>query len=313
VKIAVSLPDEDNEYQLLQADDARATAARLDLEIEVRHARSNPVQQIQQIFKFIHAPEPPAAIVVEPVGCEGLETAARSAARAGIAWVVLNAVPGYLAGVRSQFPDCPAFVVGSDQMEIGRLQGRQIRALLPAGGSVLFIQGPQGVPAARERFRGLDDCLAGSQFQLTVLDGRWTEESAETAVRSWLRMRGPSAPDIDLVAAQDDSMARGARRAFECAAAPARWSEVPLLGIDGVPGVGQRLVDEGQLAGTVIMPSNTGPAIERIAAWLESGELPPAQVRVPVRSYPEEGELQRRHGGASSGSFRPDPQFPPRA
>ena len=61
-----------------------------------------------------------------------------------------------------------------------------------------------------------------------------------------------------------------------------------------MPDVGQELVRSGQLTATVVMPSNTGPALEAIASWIRSGVLPPASVRVPVRSYPDEGELARR-------------------
>ena len=88
-------------------------------------------------------------------------------------------------------------------------------------------------------------------------------------------------------------MARGARRAVE-ATGDARWHGVPLLGIDGVPQGGQKLVESGQLTATIVMPPNTGPALEAIARWLETGLMPPALVRLPIRSYPEESQLATR-------------------
>ena len=90
-------------------------------------------------------------------------------------------------------------------------------------------------------------------------------------------------------------MARGARRAVE--ANPEfskRLGSVPFLGIDGVPDVGQELVRAGQLTATVVMPSNTGPALDAIAAWIKSGTVPPPAVHVAVRSHPEEAELARK-------------------
>jgi hypothetical protein len=73
-----------------------------------------------------------------------------------------------------------------------------------------------------------------------------------------------------------------------------------LLGIDGVPDVGQKLVDAGILTATVVMPSNAGPAVDALARWLTGGVRPPAHVPLAARSYPDESELARRTGGLTS-------------
>ena len=54
-----------------------------------------------------------------------------------------------------------------------------------------------------------------ANIHLTILKGQWTEESAQRAVRSWLKLTTSHKATIDLVAAQDDSMAIGARKAFQ--------------------------------------------------------------------------------------------------
>jgi ribose transport system substrate-binding protein len=112
-------------------------------------------------------------------------------------------------------------------------------------------------------------------------------------VQNWLKYN--SATPLDVVAAQDDSMARGARRAFDAVTGEgaSRWKSLAYLGIDGVPTVGRRFVDEGQLTGTVIMPSNTGAAIDHLARWLHHKTVPTA-IRLAVRSYPSQIELMRR-------------------
>ena len=48
-----------------------------------------------------------------------------------------------------------------------------------------------------------------------MLKGQWTEESSQRAVRSWLKLTTSQKANIDLIAAQDDSMAMGARKAFQ--------------------------------------------------------------------------------------------------
>jgi ABC-type sugar transport system substrate-binding protein len=294
-KIVVSLPDHENEYQVLQTKDAKAVADRLGLDVEVSYADGNAILQIQQLFKSIHAESRPRAIVMEPVSLQGLERVAQKAAASGIGWACLNCTVDFTEPLRERFPNLPVFTVGSDQVEIGRIQGGQMKRLLPAGGFALYIQGPLTATAARERFKGMQEVIAGSGIRTIILDSQWTEESAEAAVRSWLRLKTSESLSIEVVAAQDDSMARGARRAIEAVPAVARrWGKVAFLGIDGVPQVGQRLVDTGELTATVIMPSNTGPALEAMSRWFRSNVLPPASLILPVRSYPEDEELARR-------------------
>ncbi|HEY7412997.1 MAG TPA: substrate-binding domain-containing protein [Vicinamibacteria bacterium] len=294
-KVVISLPDRVNEFQQLQAVDARETAARLGLAVELVFAENNAVLQIQQLFKVVHAEGRPRAILVEPVALEGMERLARRAADAGVGTAFLNCVVADVDRLRADFPALPIFAVGSDQAEIGRLQARQIRALLPAGGTVLYVQGPTANPVVEVRHHATEEVLAGSGVRLVVIDAHWTEESAEKAVRSWLRLKTSAGVAIDLVAGQDDAIARGARSAFEATPeGAARARGVPFLGIDGVPSVGQRHVLTGQLAATVVMPSNTGPALQALAAYLRTGALPPAQHRVPVHSFPPEAELKPR-------------------
>ena len=72
------------------------------------------------------------------------------------------------------------------------------------------------------------------------------------------------------------------------------WGVVPFLGIDGVPAEGQRLVEQGALTATVVMPSNTGPALAAIDGWLRSGVPPKASIQAPVRSFPPEEQLAPR-------------------
>lgn len=291
-QVVVALPDTLNEFQVLQANDARATAARLGLQLRLLDADNNAVLQIQQLFKALNAPEPLRALVVEPVAVVGLERVVHKAAGLGVATALLNCSLDWVERVRGEFPGVATFAVGSDQREIGRLQGRQLAALLPAGGTVLYIQGPASSPVSAERLQGTQEALDGAPIRLLLIDAQWTEESADKAVRNWLRLKSAGSERIDGVAGQDDSMARGARRAFEAAVPGA--SSLPFLGIDGVPTVGQALVRAGQLAATIIMPSNVGPALEAVTRWLRSGSLPPASLGVPVASFPPEEQLRGR-------------------
>jgi ABC-type sugar transport system substrate-binding protein len=286
LKLVTAFLTADQEFQVMQAEDARHAAARLGLEIEVVFADNNGVAQIQQLFRYVHRPEEerPAAIIVESVTGNGLERVARNAASAGIGWVLLNRKVSYLQSLHEAHPQLPISMVTADQLETGRIQGRQLRALLPDGGFVLYIQGPSDTSAAQERLQGMQEAIAGHGIETKVLVGDWTEKSGDVAVTSWLRLKSTEGLRLDLVAAQNDAMAIGARKALS--ARRPEWAGLPFTGVDGLPEGGQRLVRAGTLAATVIMPSNAGPAVNLVAAHLRSGRRAPLELVLAPSSYP---------------------------
>jgi ABC-type sugar transport system substrate-binding protein len=292
-RVVVALLTAEQEFQQLQARDAREAAARLGLDVEVVFAEGHAVIQIQQLFKHIHLPEAerPAAIVVEAATAEGLERVARNAARAGIGWILVNGRVAYVDDLRREHPGLAIAMLGSDQREIGRIQARQCRALLPGGGHVLCIQGPADSTATEERFSGLREGL-GSGFEVRGVNGDWTEASGEKAIVSWLRLKTAEAFRPDIVASQNDSMAVGGRKAL--LRHRRDWGSLPFLGCDGLPEGGQRLVAQGHLAATVVTSSNTGPALEVIARWLETMQTPPREVLLSPRSHPPEDRIRPR-------------------
>ena len=290
-RVVVALLTAEQEFQQLQAKDARETAARLGLEVEVAFAEGHAVVQIQQLFKHVHAPEAerPAAIVLEPATAEGLERVARNAVKAGIGWILVNARVEYVDELRKASPGLPIAMLGSDQREVGRIQGRQCRALAPAGGNVLCVQGPADSTATSGRFEGLKEAL-GPGFEVRGLNGDWTEAGGEKAVVSWLRLKTAEAFRPDLVVCQNDSMAIGAQKAIRDRRR--EWGALPFLGCDGLPAGGQKMVAEGRLAATVVTPSNTGPALEIVARWLQAKQTPPREVLLTPHSHPPEDRIR---------------------
>jgi len=112
----------------------------------------------------------------------------------------------------------------------------------------------------------------------------WTEESAYKTVSSWLRLRTSQETKVDLVAAQDDSMAVGARKAFtEIADGDReRWLKLPFTGCDGMPKTGQAWVKTGLLAATIFIRPNTDLAMEMLMAAMNNGtQLPDVKLTEP--------------------------------
>src|SRR5881628_1697865 len=148
----LSLTTTDNDYQIEQAAAAEEAARRLGADVQIVHADNDSIAQSQQLLKVIQSRSEshPDGIIFEPVGGTAMPQVARAAAAAGIGWVILNREVDYLADLRRNFK-VPLFSLSSDHEEIGRIQGRQVAALLPNGGSVLLIQGPGENLAAKQR------------------------------------------------------------------------------------------------------------------------------------------------------------------
>src|SRR6184192_2151039 len=261
LRFLVSLTTDDNDYQIEQAQSAEDAARKFGVELQVIYADNDAITQSTQLLKAIQAEEShrPNAIVFEPVGGTALPQVARAAASAGIGWAILNRDANYVPELRKSSP-APVFVLTSDHLEIGRIQGRQIAALVPHGGAVLCIQGPGENSAAKDRTTGMQETKPGNVHP-TLLRAQWTEESSQKAVRSWLKLTTSRKAAIDLIAAQDDSMAIGARKAFEelpDEIEKERWLRLPFLGCDGLPKTGQAWVKSGLLTATIFVPPNAG-------------------------------------------------------
>jgi ribose transport system substrate-binding protein len=285
-RIVACLTSAEQEYQALQGDDARAAGQRLSAEIEVLFAEDNAVMQIQQLFRFVHAPEAerPAAFLLHTRVPDGLERVARNAARAGIGWVLLNRTAPYIDSLRREYPELAMAAITTDHVEIGRIQARQLERLRPGRCQVLYLQGPADAPAAALRLQGFLEASRELGHQLRVLNGEWTEHSAEKAVAAWLRLKTAELFVPEAIVCQNDNMARGTRRALE--QLRPEWVPVPFFGCDGLPGSGRRDVDEGRLAATVAIPSCAGPAVELALRWKRSGVVPPAETILAPSPYP---------------------------
>ena len=305
LRFVVSLTTNDNDYQQQQATSAVEAAARSRVDIELLYAENDAVLQSQQLLTLIQAsPElRPNGIIFEPVGGTAMPQVAKAAAAAGIGWVVLNRDVEYLADLRRSFK-VPIFLITSDHEEIGRIQGKQITALLPNGGSILLVQGPAESLAARQRATGMQEAKPAN-VQVKAIKANWTEASAHKAVSSWLKLATSQHSVVDAIAAQDDSMALGARKAFQeihDSALRERWLKVPFLGIDGMPRTGQTDVLRGLLAATLIVPINTGTGIEMLARALNNGVNPPEKTLTAAQSFPSIEELARKRSQKAQAS-----------
>ncbi len=295
---------ETNEYQREQTKAARAAAQQLGIELKIVNIEDNAIEQSQQILTLLQAPvgSRPQGILFEPVGT-ALAQPARLAASSGVGWVVLNREADYLSSLRESFPKSPMFCVTTSHTEVGRIQGEQIRALLPKGGTVLLIQGPSSNNAAAQRYSGMESAKPAS-VEVRTVRGHWSEDSGYKAANGWLKLSTSQQLGVKVVAAHNDAMALGAYKAFQEDFGAGRleaWHDVAFLGCDGLPTVGQSAVQQGILAATVVIPANTGVALEALAKSFRNGMQPLETIFTTPESYPPVTSLKPRMGHSTRG------------
>jgi ABC-type sugar transport system substrate-binding protein len=297
LRILISLTTSDNDYQLEQAHAAEEAARKLGVDAQIIYADNDAITQSTQLLRAIQdsGSDRPDAIAFEPVGGTALPQVARAAVTAGIGWAVLNREATYVPELR-KLSKAPVFAITSDHVEIGRIQGRQFKALLPQGGSVLYVQGPSENSAAKERTAGMMETKPDN-IHITLLRGQWTEESSQRAVRSWLKLTTSQKAAVDVIAAQDDAMAIGARNAFqeiESEVERDRWLRLPFTGCDGLPKTGQAWVKSGTLAATIFVPPNAGQAVEMLVAAIQQNKPVPERALIDPVSIPALADLKPR-------------------
>lgn len=295
-KCVLSLPG-DNLYLREQTAAAEASARRLGVDLQVISADMDPILQSQQLLAFVQAQESerPNGILIEPVNATGLPRVAEACVGAGVAWVVSNAQVDYIGKLRRK-AKAPVFLVSQDHVEIGRLQGRQIAALLPRGGSVLYLRGPAMSSIATRRFEGLERGKPHNVEIKSVKVQGSTADNACTAVTSWLTLSTVHASDTHLIVSQNADFIFGARKAFEAKSDEserAKWLAVPCLGA-GVASQIKPLVDNGTMRAAVITSLTMDTLLDTLLQAVKKGSQPPEHTFVEAYSHPSFEELAKK-------------------
>lgn len=296
LKCVLSLPG-DNLYLREQSAAAEAAARRLGIDLQVVSAAMDPILQSQQLLAFVQSQEAerPDAIVVEPVNENGLPRVAEAAVSAGIAWVVSNAKVEYIPKLRRN-AKAPVFLVSQDHVEIGRLQGRQIGALLPRGGSVLYLRGPAMSSVASRRFEGIERNKPHNVEIKSIKVQGSTADNACAAVASWLSLSTVRSGDTNLIVSQNADFIFGARKAFEGKTAEAerpKWLAIPCLGA-GVASQLKALVDHGTLRAALMTSLTMNRVVDTLAQSIKRNSQPPERTFVEAYSYPSLEELAKK-------------------
>lgn len=293
-KVALLLVERSDFQELLRAD-AEKAARRVGLTVETFFSGEEFASQLRQIRECIDSSSPPDAMIILPVRDRGFVLSIRAALRAGISFVCIGRTEESLSGALKEAKNgalvshmCP------DEVETGRIQGRQFRALLPQGGRVLYIEGGQRSLTYCDRARGMREVVAGSTLDVTPVEAGASFEEARAAVRHRLALLGRIRSQVDLIGCQTDQIAQGAIAALDEAAAELQQPElarIPVTGCDATPSLGQRLVQSGRMVASINLPRVAGQAVEILAKHFRGDAMAPAIFFKPT-SYPPEEMLR---------------------
>ena len=280
---------ETDHYQLLQEESAIAEARKAAVNAEIVFAPGfDHLRVIRKRLGDTGAP-PIDAVVVEPgsVAATGL-ILKELKGKTGL--VLLNAWSAEVEQYANGWSDkLPFGTVSVDHTRLGQIQGKQISSLLPQGGQVLCVTGPQRSSAAAERLAGLKSAVRKDVTIYETGAGGWTESDGAAAFDSWYGLFKTRNFTVDVIAAQSDELAIGARNACESVTNPAHRAlllKARFLGVDACPAFGRRLVDEGKLTASVTMPANTAEAIRALRRFWESGQALPLKAYTEPQAYP---------------------------
>jgi ABC-type sugar transport system substrate-binding protein len=300
------------EHQDLLREECFQTAARFGFRVRVFQADGDATKQVDQIQRCLRE-EPsqrPTVVIVSPVREVALLAVAHVAVQLGVGWVILQRSSDYLDDLRREHPSLPIFAVLPDQREAGRIQGRQVLRLLPEGGELVYVRGPLATSSAVGRSAGLHEVMEGSGVKMFTLTSDWTVAGGAQTMKEWARIFHHGDLPHFVVGAQNDAMAMGARSALEEIAKDRPGLSIDAFafsGCDGSPGYGRRLVAEGKLACTVVLPVTSGRAVTELASMLRGGPRPPPAILLSPLGYPEPQALAppRRHARAAGLTERP--------
>jgi galactofuranose transport system substrate-binding protein len=245
--IGVSMANLTEPWRISMRDEIKTEAARYEgLRIVFTDAADSSSRQIQDVNTLLNSGID--LLIISPNESEALSPVIAEAYRRIPVILLDRSVTGF---------DYTLFI-GPDNRLIGLQAGQYVAELLGAkGGKIVEIMGRSGSPPVLDRSVGFREAIE-RRPNITItgtIHADWLRDKAEDELAAWLGKHGR----VDVIFAQNDAMADGARRAAVRLAMPG----IRVVGIDGLPGPsgGIQMVRKGALSATFICPTGGKEAI----------------------------------------------------
>lgn len=271
-KIALLMADLGNPYFHVLRDAVVKQGEELGYEVLVYDGQNDASKQPSQVEDALQ--KGVNAIVINPADEASTANALRDAISQNIPVVTVD---------RSVDIDGILSYLVTDNMKGGESAGKWLENKMPEGGKVIHMEGIIGTAPQRERgggFLSVIDPAKNADSKFTILDtavGEFSMAPAEAAMSDMLAKHN----DIDVVFAQNDTMAVGVVRAIETAGRSG--DGIVVIGFDGAKEA-YDLIEQGKMAVTVVQDFNFigSEAVKYIDAFLKDGTKPEPHKLVEV-------------------------------
>jgi inositol transport system substrate-binding protein len=209
-KIGVAMAAFDDNFLTVVRDAMSEHAAGMSgVTLRFEDAQSDVKMQIIQVQEFIA--QKVDAIIVSAVDTSTTPQITKLTIEAGIPLVYVNRMPS-----DKKLPPRVVYV-GSNEVDSGTLQMKEVCRLLGGKGKILLIVGPQSQHAARQRTQDVKDVVAkppcsGIKITDTGL-AEWERTKSFDLMNRWLA----EGLKFDAIVANNDEMALGAIQALRAA------------------------------------------------------------------------------------------------
>ena len=211
-----------------------------EVDLEIRSAGDDNQIQCADIRYFID--QKVDLLIVSPNEADAVTPAVEEAFDAGIPVIVVD---------RNVHGEKYTAFIGADNEQVGYLQSQYVKSKLKSGQKIIEIKGLTGSTPSIERHRGFVRGLKDSGVEIIAsVDAQWRTDVAEVLTDSLLRIY----PDVDMIVAQNDPMAKGA---YNAATNLNLQDRIKLIGVDALPGEGlgvEAIINEN-LDASVLYPT----------------------------------------------------------
>lgn len=271
--IGITIARSDSAFLTILRDGMQDQAAKLDgITVQVEDAQNDPSRQLDQVQNFVSSGVD--AIIVIAVDGDSTPALTKMASDAGIPIVYANHPPADV----DKLPDTAAFV-GSNEVDSGTLETKEVCRLLGGKGAAYVLMGPLNNHSSLVRTKDIHDVIATDECKgMSVIEeqsANWDRLEAANIMTNWLS----TGREFDAVIANNDEMAIGAIQAMK--AAGVDMSKVVVGGIDATPD-GLAAMAAGDLDVTVFQNAIAqGAAAMDAAVALSRGQKTERQIWVP--------------------------------
>jgi ribose transport system substrate-binding protein len=271
-KIALLMADLGNPFFHVLRDAVVKKGEELGYEVLVYDGQNDASKQPSQVEDALQ--KGVNAIIINP----GDESSTANALRDAIA----QNIPVVTVDRSVQVDGILSYLV-TDNFKGGKLVGEWLQKKMPEGGKVIHMEGIIGTAPQRERgggFLSVIDPKQNPNSKFTIIDtavGQFSMAPAEAAMSDLLAKHN----DIDVVFAQNDTMAVGVVRAIETAG---RQNDgIVVIGFDGSQEA-YDLIKQGKMAVTAVQDFVFigSEAVKYVDEFLKNGTKPQPKVLVDV-------------------------------